>query len=84
MQPIIATIIAVLCFHSVRAAVDDNFVLLNNGLHFPKVSFGLQVYSDDTAEQLTKIAIDAGIKNFFSSVLAGNQVGFGRGVQDAR
>ncbi len=79
-----ATIIAAVLCLSVRTAADADFALLNNGLHFPKVSFGLQVYSDDTAEQLTKIAIDAGIRNFFSSVLAGNQVGFGRGVQDAR
>merc|ERR1719487_1014608 len=55
-------------------------VKLNNGLSFPSVSFGLQVYDDGTAEDLTTIALQAGIRNFFSSVLAGNQRGFGRAI----
>ena len=55
-------------------------VKLNNGLDFPIVSFGLQVYDDDTAEAYTKIAIQSGIRNFFSSVLANNQNGFGRAI----
>ena len=37
------------------------------------ISFGLQVYDDDTAEKLTTLALEAGIRNYFSSVLAGNQ-----------
>jgi diketogulonate reductase-like aldo/keto reductase len=53
---------------------------LTNGLAFPVVSFGLQVYDDDTAEAYTKIAVAAGIRNFFTSVLAGNQVGFGAAI----
>lgn len=55
-------------------------VKLNDGLLFPSVSFGLQVYDDGTAESLTTIALQAGIRNFFSSVLAGNQKGFGRAI----
>lgn len=56
---------------------------LNNGISFPKVSFGLQVYDDDTAEKYTNIALSAGIRNFFASVLAGNQKGFGKAVSAA-
>lgn len=53
---------------------------LNDGLSFPVVSFGLQVYDDDTAYEYTSIALKSGIRNFFSSVLAGNQAGFGRAI----
>jgi 2,5-diketo-D-gluconate reductase A len=59
-------------------------VTLNNGLEFPSVSFGLQVYDDATAEKYTGFALQAGVKNFFASVLAGNQAGFGRAVQKYR
>ena len=55
-------------------------VALNDGLVFPKVSFGLQVYDDDTATRLTTFALEAGVRNFFASVLAGNQKGFGKAV----
>lgn len=55
-------------------------VHLNNGMIFPSVSFGLQVYDDDTAEKLTTLALEAGIRNYFSSVLAGNQQGFGSAI----
>ena len=56
---------------------------LSDGLVFPLASFGLQVYDDATAESLTRLAIDAGFRNFFASVLAGNQRGFARGVKDS-
>lgn len=59
----------------------DDVVTLNNGLAFPKASFGLQIYNDKTAEQLTELAISVGFRNFFASVLAGNQVGFARAIQ---
>lgn len=59
---------------------DPTFVKLNNGLHFPYVSFGLQVYGDDTAETLTTLALEAGFRNFFASVLAGNQQGFAKAI----
>lgn len=55
-------------------------VKLNNGMVFPKASFGLQVYDDDTAQRLTATAITVGFRNFFASVLAGNQKGFARAV----
>ncbi len=41
------------------------------------------VYPDDRAETLTGLAIQAGIRNFFASVLAGNQRGFGRAVKNS-
>ncbi len=65
---------------AVTASTDSPTITLNNGMAFPKVSFGLQVYGDDTAQQYTTLALQAGIRNFFSSVLAGNQQGFGRGL----
>ena len=51
-------------------------------MSFPKVSFGLQVYDDAT--KYTQLALEAGIRNFFSSVLAGNQKGFGVAVKAAK
>lgn len=58
-------------------------VKLNNGLAFPKASFGLQVYGDDEGQRLTELALSVGYRNFFASVLAGNQKGFARGVQNS-
>lgn len=55
-------------------------VKLNDGLMFPSASFGLQVYDDPTAKSYTLLAIQAGFRNFFSSVLAGNQNGFGQAI----
>ncbi|CAE7022261.1 unnamed protein product [Symbiodinium natans] len=66
---------------SSNTAVGGDRVVLKGGLPFPKASFGLQVYSDETAERLTQMAIDVGYRNFFASVLAGNQKGFARGVK---
>ena len=63
---------------------NSNIAKLNNGMSFPKVSFGLQVYDDATATKYTKLALEAGIRNFFSSVLAGNQKGFGVAVKAAK
>lgn len=62
----------------------ESVVTLNNGLAFPKVSFGLQVYDDATATKYTTSALEAGVRNFFSSVLAGNQKGFGAAVKAAK
>jgi len=56
-------------------------VMLNSKQIFPSASFGLQVYDDDTAKAYTMLAIQAGFRNFFSSVLAGNQNGFGEGFR---
>ena len=57
---------------------------LNTGVNFPSASFGLQVYDDDTAYKLTRVALDVGYRNFFASVLARNQKGFARAVKDSR
>ena len=50
----------------------------NNKKTFPLASFGLQIYDDETAYKLTLTALEAGYRNFFASVLAGNQKGFAR------
>ena len=58
-----------------------NSVKLSNGQVFPLASFGLQIYDDATAERLTLLAIEAGFRNFFASVLARNQMGFARAIK---
>eukprot|EP00283_Hemiselmis_rufescens_P020944 CAMPEP_0173437520 /NCGR_PEP_ID=MMETSP1357-20121228/18065_1 /TAXON_ID=77926 /ORGANISM="Hemiselmis rufescens, Strain PCC563" /LENGTH=298 /DNA_ID=CAMNT_0014402701 /DNA_START=65 /DNA_END=958 /DNA_ORIENTATION=- len=57
--------------------------LKNGGGKFPLMSFGLQVYDNDTARKLTTIALEAGVRNFFASVLAGNQKGFAQAIKDS-
>lgn len=56
---------------------------LNTGVNFPSASFGLQVYDDDTAYKLTRVALDVGYRNFFASVLARNQKGFAKAIKDS-
>jgi len=48
---------------------------------FPLASFGLQIYDDSTAYKLTLVALAAGYRNFFASVLAGNQRGFAKAIK---
>jgi len=55
-----------------------NAVVFGGSRPFPLASFGLQVYNDDTAYKLTLTALETGFRNFFASVLAGNQRGFAR------
>lgn len=50
---------------------------------FPLASFGLQIYDDEKAYKLTLTALEAGYRNFFASVLAGNQKGFARAIRDS-
>lgn len=54
---------------------------LNTGTNFPSASFGLQIYGDGEAEKLTGVALQAGFRNFFASVLARNQKGFARAIK---
>lgn len=56
---------------------------LSNGAAFPLASFGLQVYDDETARQLTLVALEKGFRNFFASVLARNQRGFAKAVRES-
>ena len=56
-------------------------VRLADGLSFPLASFGLQIYDDAMAEELTLTALECGFRNFFASVLARNQKGFARAVK---
>ena len=56
-------------------------VTLADGSIFPLASFGLQLYDDATAQRLASLALDAGFRNFFASVLANNQRGFAEAVQ---
>ena len=64
-----------------RQPVGGGVVKLNDGLDFPSVSFGLQVYDDATAQALTTLALSVGYRNFFASVLANNQQGFGAAIK---
>lgn len=59
---------------------DNSQFILNNGQTMPVVSFGFEIYGDDTAEELMGIALDQGVRNFFASVLASNQPGVGRKI----
>lgn len=70
---------------SFALASNDNAVTLNsqNKKSFPLASFGLQIYNDDVAYKLTLLALEVGYRNFFASVLAGNQKGFARAVKDS-
>lgn len=58
--------------------VDKVTLNSKNKKAFPLASFGLQVYDDETAYKLTLTALEVGYRNFFASVLAGNQKGFAR------
>lgn len=69
------------CSYECPAVDTRRMVTLNNGLGFPLVSFGLWVYSDATAALYTRIALSVGIRNFFASVLARNQRGFGNALK---
>lgn len=53
------------------------------GIPFPLVSFGLQIYDDETAYKLTLTSLEVGYRNFFASVLARNQRGFAKAVRDS-
>ena len=66
---------------AVAASTYASSTKLADGLVFPLASFGLQIYDDATAEQLTLRALEAGYRNFFASALAQNQRGFARGVR---
>ena len=66
---------------AVAASTYASSTKLADGLVFPLASFGLQMYDDATAEQLTLRALEAGYRNFFASALAQNQKGFARGVR---
>lgn len=68
-----------------QAAVDtiNPIATLSDGSKFPLASFGLQVYGDDTAYKLTLLALECGYRNFFASVLAGNQKGFAKAIKES-
>ena len=66
-----------------KAPKGDSVTLSNGGGKFRLVSFGLQVYDDETARKNTLIALDAGVRNFFASVLAGNQIGFAKAIKES-
>jgi diketogulonate reductase-like aldo/keto reductase len=64
----------------------SDYVLLNDDkkTKFPLVSFGLQIYDDETAYKLTLLALEVGYRNFFASVLANNQRGFAKAIRDSQ
>ena len=52
-------------------------------IKFPLVSFGLQIYNDEMAYKLTLLALEVGYRNFFASILTGNQRGFAKAIRDS-
>jgi 2,5-diketo-D-gluconate reductase A len=65
------------------ASISPIATLSDGTTPFPLASFGLQIYDDATAYQLTLLALEVGYRNFFASVLAGNQRGFAKAVRDS-
>lgn len=65
------------------AAAMSPIATLSDGSKFPLASFGLQIYDDNTAYKLTTTALECGYRNFFASVLAGNQRGFAKAVKES-
>jgi len=63
--------------------IDPITTLSDGKTKFPLASFGLQIYNDNTAYDLTLTALEVGYRNFFASVLAGNQKGFAKAVRDS-
>jgi len=63
--------------------IQNQIILPGNTKPFPLASFGLQIYSDEMAYTLTLVALEAGFRNFFASVLARNQQGFARAIRDS-
>uniref|UniRef100_A0A7S0LQE7 NADP-dependent oxidoreductase domain-containing protein n=1 Tax=Coccolithus braarudii TaxID=221442 RepID=A0A7S0LQE7_9EUKA len=56
---------------------------ISSGSAFALASFGLQIYDDAMAQKLTSIALEEGYRNFFASVLAGNQRGFAKAIAES-
>lgn len=79
----ITTTTSALLAPSLAAAASPSSVDLNDGTKFPLVSFGLQIYNDETAYKLTLTALEVGYRNFFASILTGNQKGFARAIKDS-
>ena len=42
-----------------------------------------RIYDDNTAYKLTLTALECGYRNFFASVLAGNQKGFAKAIRES-
>ena len=66
---------------SASAAQATSVALDGSTKGFPLASFGLQIYDDSTAYRLTLTALECGYRNFFASVLAGNQKGFAKAIK---
>ena len=82
-EPVTTTAATAAAVSSQDASKISPITTLADGTPFPLASFGLQIYSDDTAYQLTRLALEVGYRNFFASVLAGNQKGFARAIKDS-
>ncbi|KAJ1459132.1 NADP-dependent oxidoreductase domain-containing protein [Pelagophyceae sp. CCMP2097] len=66
------------------AAPQATSAVLRDGSTFPLVSFGFQVYGDEEAKQYATMALDTGYRNFFASVLAGNERGFTKALKASK
>ena len=78
-----AILTAVLSISSVAASSETSTATLNNGMRFPKVSFGLQVYDDPTAQKYTALALQAGVRNFFCVCTRGKSERLWRSVESS-
>jgi len=67
----------------VAAASQAAAIVLADGTALPLATFGVQIYDDDTARELTLRALEAGFRSFFTSPEAGNQRGFALAIRDS-
>ena len=49
----------------------------------PTATFGVQIYDDETARELTLRALEAGFRSFFASTESGNQRGFAAAIRES-
>lgn len=78
-----AAIVADSSFTTASRHIIQPITTLSDGTLFPLASFGLQIYNDEKAYESTLLALQVGYRNFFASVLAGNQKGFARAIRDS-
>ena len=71
------------CYVSQKSTgISQNNLVCWNFAH-SSISTNQRVYDDNTAYKLTLTALEVGYRNFFASVLAGNQRGFAKAIRDS-
>jgi len=66
-----------------KKALESHKTILFVGIAHSFIYINQRVYDDNTAYKLTLTALEVGYRNFFASVLAGNQRGFAKAIRDS-